>query len=143
VRRFNWLDYTTADLFPVNEVEQLHFEGQAPFYADNLTRMVLNPDVTVRARGVMEKCSFCVQRIQETKLTAKKEGRAVRANEVKSACQAACPTGAIIFGDLNNKESDVAKVQANPLNYLVLEEVNTRPKVTYSAKVINKEGTVG
>jgi Fe-S-cluster-containing dehydrogenase component len=73
VRRFNWLDYTTADIFPANEVPVNGEE--VPFGADNLTRMVLNPDVTVRSRGVIEKCSFCVQRIQEGKLTAKREGR--------------------------------------------------------------------
>ncbi len=135
VRRFNWLDYTTADLFPANEVIT---EGhEIPYGADNLTRMVLNPDVTVRVRGVMEKCSFCVQRLQEAKLTAKREGRAL-GDEVHSACQAACPTGAITFGDTNNKEAAVSKAFENPLNYIVLEEVDTRPSVQYTAKVINK-----
>ena len=105
VRRFNWLDYNTADLFPANEVS-LNGE-EVPHGGDNLTRMVLNPDVTVRVRGVMEKCSFCVQRIQEGKLTAKKEGRALRDGEVKSACQTACPTGAITFGDTNMKGSAI------------------------------------
>ncbi len=137
VRRFNWLDYTTADLFPVNEVLETG-ETTPAFYGDNLTRMVLNPDVTVRSRGVMEKCSFCVQRIQEGKLTAKKEGRALRDAEVKSACQTACPTGAITFGDINNKDSEVSKANANPLNYIVLEEVNTRPGVQYTAKINNR-----
>ena len=137
VRRFNWLDYTTADLFPANEVP-LNGE-EVPFGADNLTRMVLNPDVTVRVRGVMEKCSFCVQRIQEGKLTAKKEGRALRDGEVKSACQTACPTGAITFGDINNKDSEIAKKNGNPLNYIVLEEVNTRPSVQYTAKIRNRD----
>lgn len=136
VRRFNWLDYTTADLFAYNEVD---VNGEEiPYGADNLTRMVLNPDVTVRSRGVIEKCSFCVQRIQEGKLTAKREGRQLRDADVKSACQTACPTGAIVFGDKNNKDSEVAKRTANPLNYLVLEEVNTRPSVIYSAKVVNR-----
>jgi molybdopterin-containing oxidoreductase family iron-sulfur binding subunit len=136
VRRFNWLDYTTADLFPANEVIQT---DNIPFYADNLTRMVLNPDVTVRVRGVMEKCSFCVQRIQEGKLTAKKEGRALMDGDVKSACQTACPTGAITFGDTNMKDGSATAAFNNPLNYIVLEEVNTRSSVQYTAKVINKD----
>ena len=137
VRRFNWLDYTTADIFPANEYD-LNGE-EVPFGADNLTRMVLNPDVTVRSRGVIEKCSFCVQRIQEGKLTAKRELRPLRDGEIKTACQTACPTGAITFGDLNNKGSELVKKLESPLNYLVLEEINVRSAVTYSAKVINKD----
>ncbi len=137
VRRFNWLDYNTADLFPVNEVP-LNGE-EVPYGGDNLTRMVLNPDVTVRVRGVMEKCSFCVQRIQEGKLTAKREGRALRDGEVKSACQTACPTGAITFGDTNMKGSEIDKKFHDPLNYMVLEEVNIRPSVQYTAKVVNRD----
>ncbi len=136
VRRFNWLDYTTADLFPVNEPTTNGEE--LPFGADNLTRMVLNPDVTVRSRGVIEKCSFCVQRIQEGKLTAKKEGRSLRDEDVKTACQTACPTGAIIFGDGNNPKGQIAAALDSPLNYTVLEEINTRSSVTYSAKIINR-----
>jgi molybdopterin-containing oxidoreductase family iron-sulfur binding subunit len=137
VRRFNWLDYTTADLFAYNEIE-LNGE-EVPFGADNLTRMVLNPDVTVRSRGVIEKCSFCVQRIQEGKLTAKREGRGLRDGDVKTACQTACPTGAIVFGDSNNKNSAVMKqISNNPLNYLVLEETNTRSSVNYGAKINNR-----
>lgn len=136
VRRFNWLDYTTADLFAYNEVD---VNGEdIPYGADNLTRMVLNPDVTVRSRGVIEKCSFCVQRIQEGKLTAKKEGRKLHDTDVKSACQTACPTGAIVFGDQNNQEGELHSRMANPLNYLVLEEVNTRSSVLYTAKVVNR-----
>ncbi|MFK8104123.1 MAG: TAT-variant-translocated molybdopterin oxidoreductase, partial [Saprospiraceae bacterium] len=105
VRRFNWLDYTTADLFPANEAT---INGEeVPYGADNLTRMVLNPDVTVRSRGVIEKCSFCVQRIQEGKLTAKREGRRLSTNDVKTACQTACPTEALLFVDINDKKSDV------------------------------------
>jgi MoCo/4Fe-4S cofactor protein with predicted Tat translocation signal len=140
VRRFNWLDYTTADTFPANEERVFHAEGDnKPYYADNLVRMVLNPDVTVRTRGVIEKCSFCVQRIQEGKLTAKQEGRAILDNDVRTACQTACPTGAIVFGNLNNPESEVAKatVNAGALAYKVLEEINVRPGVSYSAKVTN------
>jgi MoCo/4Fe-4S cofactor protein with predicted Tat translocation signal len=142
VRRFNWQDYTTADIFPWNERDlmgsTLGFNTEMPFGADNLTRMVLNPDVTVRTRGVIEKCSFCVQRIQEGKLTAKKENRQLKDGDVKPACQTSCPTGAITFGNKNDKDSDINKKRTSDLNYLVLEEVNVASNVTYSAKVINK-----
>ena len=138
VRRFNWLDYTTADLFPVNEYDVSEGE-EVPFGADNLTRMVLNPDVTVRSRGVIEKCSFCVQRLQEGKLSAKVEGRALRDQDVKTACQTACPTGAITFGDRNNKEGELNAKLASPLNYVVLEETNVQSSVNYSSKIINKK----
>lgn len=138
VRRFNWLDYTTADVWPANEERVFHAEGDdKPFYADNLTRMVLNPDVTVRTRGVIEKCSFCIQRVQEGKLTAKQEGRAILDNDVRSACQTACPTGAIVFGNVNNPDSEVSKLKKGALAYQVLEEINVRPNVEYSAKVRN------
>ncbi|NNE27851.1 MAG: TAT-variant-translocated molybdopterin oxidoreductase [Saprospiraceae bacterium] len=139
VRRFNWYDYTTADLMGGNEYE-LNKEGdEKTFYADNLTRMVLNPDVTVRSRGVIEKCSFCVQRIQEGKLTAKREGRSLIDADVKTACQTACPTGAITFGDMNNKEGILAQKFNSPLNYILLEEINVRASVQYSAKVNNRD----
>lgn len=140
VRRFNWLDYTTADLWPSNEEQVFWIEGEdKPYYADNLLRMVLNPDVTVRTRGVIEKCSFCVQRIQEGKLTAKRESRPVQDNDIRTACQTACPTGAIVFGNLNNPDSAVNKAAktTEALTYQVLEEVNTRPGVRYSAKIRN------
>ncbi len=144
VRRFNWFDYSTADLFIGNEPGLLEGDvvvplgGEKPFGADNLTRMVLNPDVTVRSRGVIEKCSFCVQRIQAGKLQAKVEGRRLRDADVKTACQTACPTGAITFGDRNNPEGELMKVWNAPINYLVLEEVNVAPSVMYSAKVHNR-----
>ena len=134
VRRFNWLDYTTADTFPSNEPTPF---GNLNFYTDDLVRMVLNPDVTVRSRGVMEKCSMCVQRIQEGKLKAKVEGRALQDGEVKTACQTACPTGAIVFGDMNDKDAQVNELLDSPLNYYALEEVNTRPSVGYRMKVSN------
>jgi molybdopterin-containing oxidoreductase family iron-sulfur binding subunit len=135
VRRFNWLDYTNADLFPINSISK--FGEDQSFYADNLTRMVLNPDVTVRSRGVIEKCSFCIQRIQEGKLTAKSEGRPLRDADVKSACMTACATGAITFGDMNAKDVLSSKLE-NPLNYIVLEEINVRPSVQYTIKVNNR-----
>ena len=136
VRRFNWLDYTTADIFVSNEY-RVNGE-EIPFYADNLVRMVLNPDVTVRSRGVIEKCSFCVQRLQEGKLTAKRESRRLHDADVRTACQTACPTGAITFGDRNNEESAVAKKFDNPLNYLVLEEINVMSSVKYAARINNR-----
>lgn len=135
VRRFNWLDYTTADTFPANESVPF---GEVNFYTDDLVRMVLNPDVTVRSRGVMEKCSFCVQRIQEGKLKAKVEGRALMDGEIKTACQTACPTGAIVFGDVNDENSEVSKLLDNPMTYYSLEETNTRPAVGYKMKVSNE-----
>jgi Fe-S-cluster-containing dehydrogenase component len=143
VRRFNWQDYTTADIFPYNERDlrgsTLGYSGEMPYGADNLTRMVLNPDVTVRTRGVIEKCSMCMQRIQEGKLGAKKEGRQLRDGDIKTACQTACPTEAITFGDKNNPESIVSKKIESPLNYIVLEEVNTQSNITYSARITNRD----
>ncbi len=137
VRRFNWLDYTTADLFPANQVP---INGEeVPYGADNLTRMVLNPDVTVRVRGVIEKCSFCVQRIQEGKLRAKVEGRRLVDKDVRTACQTACPTGAITFGDLNNKNGELNEKLDSPLNYIALEEVNVKSAVTYGMRVNNRD----
>lgn len=137
VRRFNWLDYTKADLWPINQPRLQ--EESTPFMADNLTRMVLNPDVTVRSRGVIEKCSFCVQRIQEGKLTAKTEGRTLKDRDVRPACQTACPADAITFGDLNNMDGDLNAKLGSPLNYIALEEINVRPSVTYTMKVNNRD----
>ena len=138
VRRFNWLDYTTADLFGSNEHDPFGTDADQPYYADNITRMVLNPDVTVRSRGVIEKCSFCIQKIQYGKLQAKAERRAIKDGDITTACATACPTGAIVFGDINNKETEVAKLENHPLNYYVLEETNVRAAVGYLMKVTNK-----
>lgn len=142
VRRFNWLDYTSADIFPSNEVDiNRGVEGKEDYIYmnDNLTRMVLNPDVTVRSRGVIEKCSFCVQRLQEAKLTAKMEGRRLKDSDLHMACEKACPTGGIVFGDDNDPTSGVYKQQRTKRSYLVLEETNVRPSVNYQMKVINKD----
>ncbi len=142
VRRFNWLDYTAADMFPANEVDMNRGRAGSEYlayYSDNLVRMVLNPDVTVRTRGVIEKCSFCVQRLQEGKLKAKVEGRKLKDNvDIKVACQQACPTGAIVFGDRNDKKSEVSKWIKSDRTYIALEETNVRSSVFYTMKVINR-----
>ena len=108
---------------------------------DELTRMVLNPDVVTRSRGVMEKCSFCVQRAQLGKLTAKQENRTLGGDEVKSACAQACPTNAITFGNVNDKTSTVSKIrEENPQRlFYVIEQLHTLPNVSYLAKIRNTE----
>jgi Fe-S-cluster-containing dehydrogenase component len=130
VRRFNWFDYTKADAFKNNTVDP------AGMTLD-LSRMVLNPDVTVRAKGVMEKCTFCVQRIEEKKLNAKLEGRPLIDGEIKTACQQVCPAGAINFGDMNDKHSKVIKLMKDERNYHLLEELHTLPSVGYLTKIKN------
>jgi MoCo/4Fe-4S cofactor protein with predicted Tat translocation signal len=130
VRRFNWFKY-----FDNGEV----FDKNTSMNTE-LGRMVLNPDVTVRSRGVMEKCSMCVQRIQEGKLAAKKEKRHIKDGEINTACAAACATGAIIFGDQNDENSQVAQsndVLNKDRAYAVLEELNVQPNVFYLTKIRN------
>ena len=117
VRRFNFLfysDYDTPALKPMR-----------------------NPDVTIRTRGVMEKCTYCVQRINEGKIEAEKQNRRVRDGEVVTACQQACPTEAIVFGDMNDPNSHVAQLKKEPANYALLETLNTRPRTTYLGVVRN------
>jgi MoCo/4Fe-4S cofactor protein with predicted Tat translocation signal len=129
VRRFNWFKFFGNDEFDYNT-------------NNDLGRMVLNPDVTVRSRGVMEKCSMCVQRTQSGKLKAKIEKRPMQDGEVITACASACPSDAIIFGDLNNPESRISKVLDHEVNnraYNVLAEINTRPNVWYLTKIRNKD----
>jgi molybdopterin-containing oxidoreductase family iron-sulfur binding subunit len=104
----------------------------------DLPRMVLNPDVTVRAKGVIEKCSFCVQRIQEKKLKAKLENRELHDGDIKTACQQTCPANAIVFGDLNDNKSAVSELFKQKRRYHLLEELHTLPSVGYLTKVKNK-----
>jgi MoCo/4Fe-4S cofactor protein with predicted Tat translocation signal len=143
VRRFNWSDYTGSDSFGNNQ------EGIVNDVVlnmnDDLTRMVLNPDVTVRSRGVIEKCSFCVQRLQESKLKAKKESRPLVDSDIKVACQQACPTNAITFGNANDKHSAITMVRTENPNrqFYVLEQLHVLPGVTYLAKVRNTESAHG
>ena len=104
---------------------------------NDLGRMVLNPDVVVRSRGVMEKCSMCIQMTQKAILDAKRDGRAVKDSEFKTACSAACETGAIQFGDINNHDSEVFKLKEDKRMYHLLEAVGTKPNVFYHTKVRN------
>jgi molybdopterin-containing oxidoreductase family iron-sulfur binding subunit len=115
VRHFNWFDYTGDDPESV--------------------RAMRNPDVTVRARGVMEKCTYCVQRIQEAKIAAQVAGRALRDGDVVTACQQACPTQAIIFGNVAEATTAVSQRKASSRSYSLLEEANTRPRTTYLARI--------
>jgi Fe-S-cluster-containing dehydrogenase component len=124
VRRFNWFRYTNNKSFDYNS-------------ASDLGKMVLNPDVTVRERGVVEKCSLCVQRIQEKKLQAKLENRTLNDGEIKTACMQACPAGAIVFGNQNDNNSKVSRLFADPRRYNLLEELHTLPSVGYLTKVRN------
>jgi molybdopterin-containing oxidoreductase family iron-sulfur binding subunit len=128
VRRFNWFNYNENNWFAdFNPAQQ------------ELGRMVLNPDVVVRSRGVMEKCSMCQQRLQSAKLDAKKAGTTLIDGSVKTACQQACPTNAIMFGDVNDTESEISKWRQNDRNYFLLEEVGTKPTVSYMVKVRNQD----
>lgn len=128
VRRFNWFNYIAYDKFTeVNPAQ------------DDLGRMVLNPDVVVRARGVMEKCSMCVQRIQAGKLDAKKASTKVQDGAIQTACSGACPTNAITFGDLNDTESKINGDMNHDRAYRVIEEVGQEPNIYYLTKVRNLE----
>ncbi|WP_196885759.1 TAT-variant-translocated molybdopterin oxidoreductase [Aureivirga sp. CE67] len=126
VRRFNWFQYAENEVFDFN-------------MNDDLGRMVLNPDVVVRSRGVMEKCSMCIQMTQASILKAKNEGRPVKDSEFEVACSQACGTGAMIFGDVNDKDSQVAAARKDDRAYHLLEHVGTQPNVVYQVKVRNTE----
>jgi molybdopterin-containing oxidoreductase family iron-sulfur binding subunit len=117
VRRFNFFLYQDWD---------------TPTY-----QLMRNPDVSVRSRGVMEKCTYCVQRIQGAKIQAEIDGRKVQDGEIVTACQAVCPTEAIVFGDVNDPNSRVSKIKANERNYSLLDELNTKPRTTYLKELKN------
>ncbi len=117
VRRFNFLFYSD--------------------YGTDSRRLQYNPDVTVRSRGVMEKCTYCVQRIRQADIDSQKEGRPIRDGDILTACQAACPAGAIVFGDIRDLQSKVVKWKQSPLNYALLGDLNTRPRTTYLAALRN------
>ena len=117
VRRFNFLQYS---------------DEKTP-----VLKLGRNPDVTVRSRGVMEKCTYCVQRSNGARITAEREERPIKDGEIQTACQQACPTQAIVFGDINDKDSRVSRLKAEPTNYGLLEQLNTRPRTTYLAKLRN------
>jgi molybdopterin-containing oxidoreductase family iron-sulfur binding subunit len=130
VRRFNYFNYNVDVI------------GITPFTPTKdpkmkVKSMVFNPEVTVRGRGVMEKCTFCVQRIQNVKIKARNARREIQDGEIKTACQQTCPTDAIVFGDLNDGKSKVAAQQALPRSYALLGELNNRPRVEYLARITN------
>jgi molybdopterin-containing oxidoreductase family iron-sulfur binding subunit len=138
VRRFNWFKYHDNTQFDKNLA-----------MSNDLGKMVLNPDVTVRARGVMEKCTFCVQRIQAGKLQARKEARRPIDGEIVTACQSACPADAITFGDMNDPESQIYKMLRikeeeeektvqEERAYHMLEDINVNPNIWYFTKIRNK-----
>jgi len=118
------------------KVRRFNFLLYSDFETESL-KLMRNPDVTVRSRGVMEKCSYCVQRITAAKIAADKENREIRDGEVVTACQQACPTGAIVFGNVNDRASKVRKLKLQQRNYGVLADLNTRPRTTYIAEVFN------
>jgi len=118
------------------KVRRFNFFQYADFVTPSL-KLLQNPDVTVRSRGVMEKCTYCVQRINQAKIEAEKEDRNIRDGEIVTACQQACPTQAIVFGDINDPNSRVAKLKRGSLNYGLLAELNTKPRTTYQARVAN------
>lgn len=131
VRRFNWFKYHDNKQFPENTAMN-----------NDLGKMVLNPDVTVRSRGVMEKCTFCVQRVQSGKLAARKEKRKVEDGEITTACASACPTEALVFGDMNDPKSQISQLlneDNKERSFHALEELRVSPNVTYLRKVRNKD----
>ena len=126
VRRFNWFQYSDNDEFDYN-------------MNNDLGKMAINPDVNVRSRGVMEKCSLCIQMTQKVKLDAKKEGRRVKDGEFKTACSESCDDNAMVFGDINDRDSEILKVKDGDRTYRVLESIGTKPNVIYQVKIRNSK----
>jgi molybdopterin-containing oxidoreductase family iron-sulfur binding subunit len=124
VRRFNYFNYQNDNVVWNREIPEI-------------TKMAMNPEVTVRSRGVMEKCTYCVHRIHTTKIMAKNEGRDVVDGEIMTACQQACPTQAIVFGDIRDPNSQVSQIKAQNRNYALLGELNVKPRTTYLARLRN------
>jgi molybdopterin-containing oxidoreductase family iron-sulfur binding subunit len=125
VRRFNWFQYSDNDKFDYN-------------MNDDYGKMVLNPDVVVRSRGVIEKCSMCIQQIQQIKLKAKINGAPVKDEDVQTACSSACSTGAMIFGDSNDTSHKISELKKDPRKYDLLDHLNVAPSVFYQTKIRNK-----
>ncbi len=125
VRRFNFLDFSDD------------------FISDPTLHLLSNPEVTMRQRGVMEKCTYCIQRIEGARIASQLEDRSIRDGDIKTACQAVCPAQAIRFGDLNDANSQVRAAHDHPLNYMLLEELNTKPRTTYLAEVTNPKEAHG
>lgn len=133
VRRFNYFNYNTEYGYFYGWEQR----GKLEEASRKLQQLVLNPEVTVRGRGVMEKCTYCIQRVQAGKISARAEGRAVQDGEIQSACQTACPTQAIVFGDLKDETSKVSQLQKDPRAYAMLAELNIKPRTLYLARVRN------
>lgn len=129
VRRFNYLNFADKTTDKLGR--------DAP-----TLRLLNNPDVTVRGRGVMEKCTFCVQRINSARIESKRTGAPLKDGDIVTACQQACPTQAIVFGDLSDPASRVTKLRSDPRSYGLLADLNTRPRTTYLAKVTNPSNTL-
>jgi molybdopterin-containing oxidoreductase family iron-sulfur binding subunit len=123
------------------KVRHFNFFEYSDFQTPSL-KLLRNPEVTVRSRGVMEKCTYCVQRITAARIQAETENRPIRDGEVLTACQAACPTNAIVFGNLNDSGSQVAQQRSLSRNFTLLAQLNTRPRTTYLATVLNPNPTL-
>jgi molybdopterin-containing oxidoreductase family iron-sulfur binding subunit len=123
--------------YKVRRFNYFNFHEELKVEQNETKKMMFNPEVTVRFRGVMEKCTYCVQRIQSVKIKSKNARRAIEDGEITTACQDACATGAIVFGDLNDGKSKVTRAQNGPRSYAMLEELNVRPRTQYLARVRN------
>ncbi len=138
VRRFNFLNYQDV---PFRSPIDASTEGDSSRIP--VLKLRQNPDVTVRSRGVMEKCTYCVQRINEARIDAQKSDRRIQDGEIVTACQQVCPTQAIVFGDINDPNSNVTKLKADPLTFTVLDELNTKPRTSYMARLRNLNPELG